>query len=63
MRLNSNQGGTVIPPALLQILRNEQSALFTITSEDTTTTTAAGYPDKIRVTTSTTHNLLLSIRP
>jgi len=63
LRLNSNQGGTVIPPALLQILRNEQSALFTFSSEDTTTTTASGYPDRIRVTTSTTHNLLLSIRP
>jgi len=63
MRLNSNQGGTVIPPALLQILRNEGSALFTFSSEDTATTTASGYPDQIRVTTSTTHNLLLSIRP
>ncbi|OLD63096.1 MAG: hypothetical protein AUI33_13175 [Ignavibacteria bacterium 13_1_40CM_2_61_4] len=63
LRLNSNQGGTVIPPALLQILRNERSALFTFSSEDTTTTTASGYPDQIRVTTSTTHNLLLSIRP
>ena len=63
LRLNSNQGGAVIPAALLQILRNEPSALLTFSSEDTTTTTASGYPDQIRVTTSTTHNLLLSIRP
>lgn len=63
LRVNSNLGGIVIPSTLLQILRGQPAALFTFTSESGKTVSVNGYPDSIRVTASSTHNLLLSLGP
>jgi hypothetical protein len=63
LRVGTNQGGTVIPSALLQILRNRAVALFTFTSENSSIVSVSGYPDQIRVAASSTHNLLLSLGP
>lgn len=63
LRLNSNQGGTVIPSAVLQILRNHPSALFTFTSGNRSTMRVSGYPDPILAEASSTHNILLSLSP
>ncbi len=63
LRLKSNPGGTLIPSAVLQILRNRRTALFSFTSGNTFLTTAGGYPDQIMVTASSTHNVVFSLSP
>jgi hypothetical protein len=63
LRLAANRGETVIPSAVLQILRGRPSALFSFTSGSRSTVQVAGYPDDVAATTASTHNLLLTLGP
>ncbi len=63
LRLSTNRGETVIPTAVLQILRGRPAALFTFTSGARSIVQVGGYPDDVVATAASTHNLLLTLGP